>query len=168
MVEISRLAALLQLDDRGEYLVKLLNRVLVDQEKRRQLLIRLLEISEGTDHLEEDTVLTRSEGEVLRIIQDARKPMSTAEVQNSAESDSLRRYRQHSSAVLNDLTTKGFLGKVNGPGRMVYFALPREAIRQALTELGQIPEGCDYARIREMTGLPYWVVVETVEDMGIR
>ena len=168
MIDVSRLVALLQLDERGDYLVQSLIRVLVDSGKRQQLIIKLLEINEGTDNLQEDTILTRSEAEVLRIIQDARKPMSASEVQEIAESDSLSRYRQHSSAVLNDLTAKGLLGKVSGPGRIVYFAPPREAVRLALTQLGHTPEDCDFGLVREMTELPCAVVVETVEDMRSR
>ena len=167
MVDTSRLIALLQLDERGEYLVEMLSRILVDRRKRRRLLIRLLEIEDEGGSVQEDPVLTRSEAEVLRIIQDAMRPLSTAEVQELAqEGDSLRRYRQHVSAVLNDLTTKGLLGKVRGgPGRVVYFALPRESIRLALAQLGQTPDECEFERLREITELPYSVLLEIVEDM---
>ena len=102
---------------------------------------------------------------MLRIIQDAMRLQSTAEVQEMAEGDSLRRYGQHASAVLNELTLKGLLGKVREAGRVVYFALPREAIRLALAQHGQTPEEYDFGRVREVTELPYAVLLETIEDM---
>ncbi len=157
--------ALLQLDEQGEYLVEKLSRALVDRRKRRLLLIKLHEIDNDQQAIEKEIVLTRSEAEVLRIIQDARKPVTTAEVQGRATSESLRKYRQHASATLNGLTTKGLLGKVRGPGREMHFAPTREAVRLALTQLGQTPDYCDLARVREVTDLPYAAVLETVEDM---
>ena len=165
MVDLSRLEALLRLDERGAYIVEQLSRLLVDRRKRRLLLIQLHEIDQDRESREEDTVLTQSEAEVLRIVMDARKPTTTAEVQDQAEGESLRKYRQHASATLNNLTSKGLLGKVRGPGRQMYFALPREAVKLALTQLGQTPEDCDLVKIGEITELPYAVTLETVEEM---
>ena len=165
MVDLSRLEALLRLDERGEYIVEQLSRLLVDRRKRRLLLIQLHEIDQDRESRQEDTVLTQSEAEVLRIVMDARKPTTTAEVQDRATSDSLRKYRQHASATLNNLTAKGLLGKVRGPGRQMYFAPPREAIILALTQLSQTPDHCDLEKISEITELPYAVTLETVEDM---
>ena len=165
MVDTSRLEALLRLDERGEYIVEQLSRLLVDRRKRRLLLIKLHEIDQDRETREEDTVLTQSEAEVLRIVMDARKPTTTAEVQDLADGESLRKYRQHASATLNHLTAKGLLGKVSGPGRQMYFAPAREAVKLALAQLGQTPEHCDLGKIREITGLPYAVTLETVEDI---
>ena len=165
MVDLSRLEALLRLDERGEYIVEQLSRLLVDRRKRRLLLIQLHEIDQDRESREEDTILTQSEAEVFRIVMDARKPITTAEVQSMAEGDSLRKYRQHASATLNNLTAKGMLGKVRGPGRQMYFAPAKDAIRLALTQLGQTPDHCDLGKIREITELPYAVTLETVEEM---
>ena len=132
MVDLSRLEALLRLDERGEYIVEQLSRLLVDRRKRRLLLIQLHEIDQDRESREEDTVLTLSEAEVFRVVMDARKPVTTAEVQSMAEGDSLRKYRQHASATLNNLTAKGMLGKVRGPGRQMYFAPAKDAVRLAL------------------------------------
>jgi hypothetical protein len=166
MVDTSRLTALLQLDERGEYLVELLSRALVDRRKRRLLLIKLHEIEDDQYTQEEDPVLTPSEAEVFRVVLEARKPVTTAEVQELASSASLSRYRQHASATLNGLTDKGLLGKARGPGRAMYFALARDAIKLALTHLVQGPEDCDFDAVRKITGLPYAVILETVEDLG--
>ena len=165
MVDISRLAALLRIDERGEYIVEQVSRALVDRRRRLLLLIKLHEIDSDQQTVQEDQVLTKSEAEVVRIVQGALKPVSTAEVQELAEGDSLRIYRQHASAVLNSLTAKGLLGKVRGPGRVVYFAPPLESVRLALSHLGQLPEECDVDRVCEITELPYAVVLETVEGM---
>ena len=165
MVDTSRLEALLRLDERGEYIAEQLSRLLVDRRKRRLLLIKLHEIDQDQESREEDTVLTQSEAEVLRIVMDARKPTTTAEVQGLAEGESLRKYRQHASATLNNLTAKGLLGKVRGPGRQMYFAPARDAVKLALTQLGQTPDDCELEKIREITELPYAVTLETIEDM---
>ena len=163
MVDTTRLAALLQLDDRGEYLVDMLSRALVDRRKRRQLLISLHEIDQEV--VQQQETITQSEAEVLGIAVEARKPLTTAEVQERATSVSLRNHRQHASATLNNLTAKGLLGKVRGPGRQVYFAPAEEAVTLALIHLGQQPENCGLEEIREITELPYGVVLETVEGL---
>ena len=164
MVDTTRLAALLQLDDRGEYLVDMLSRALVDRRKRRQHLISLHEIDQDQVVQQQETI-TQSEAEALGIAVEARKPLTTAEVQERATSVSLRNHRQHASATLNNLTAKGLLGKVRGPGRQVYFAPAEEAVALALIHLGQQPENCDLEEIREITELPYGVALETVEGL---
>ena len=165
MVDTSRLTALLELDEQGEYLVEQLSRALVNRRKRRLLIARLHEINDDSITHEEEIIITQSEAEVLRIIQAARKPCTTTEVQARAVGESLKRYRQHASATLNSLTSKGLLGKVRGQGREVYFAPAREAVKLALTQLGQTPDNYDPQRICEITDLQYAIVLEAAEDM---
>ena len=166
MVDTRKLIALLEVDGSSEYLVEQLSRVLVDERKRELLLIKLREIDEDMDILKESG-LTKNEGEVLRIAQEARKPMTAAEVQERVGDrfTSLRRYRHHASAVLNSLTDKGLLGKVSSKDRATYFAPTWTAVKLALIHLGQMAEECDLQRVREITGLPFSAIQETIEGM---
>ena len=165
MVNRSRLMALLEIDDQGEQIASLLNQALIDDRKRHVLLARLRELQDDMRVVEQDIVLTQSEREVLAIVQDAMKPTTTAEVQSLAKGRSLREYRQHTSAALNALVGKGLLGKVSLAGRQVYFAPARDAVRHALTQLGQTPDEFDPQRIASVTGLRLGVVLEIVEGM---
>ena len=117
VVDLSRLEALLRLDERGEYIAEQLSRLLVDRRKRRLLLIQLHEIDQDRESRQEDTVLTQSEAEVLRIVMDARKPVTTAEVQDRATSDSLRKYRQHASRHPEQPDGQGSVGEGKGTGK---------------------------------------------------
>ena len=166
MVDTRRLIALLEIDGSGEYLVEQLSSVLVDKRKRELLLVKLREIDEDMDILKESS-LTKSEAEVLRIAQEARKPMTAAEVQEQADDrfTSLRRYRHHVSAALNSLMDKGLLGKVSIRDKATYFAPTRTAVKLALIHLGQMPEEYDLRRVHEITGLPYSAILEDIEDM---
>ncbi len=165
MVNRSRLAALLDIDDQGEQIANLLNHALIDERKRQLLLARLKEIDSDMRTIERDIVLTRSEREVLAIIQDTMRPTSTVEVQLLAKSRSLREYRQHVSATLNSLVGKGLLGKVSAGGRQVYFAPAHDAVVHALTRLGQMPDDFDPQRIASLTGLRIRDVIQTIETM---
>ena len=152
----SQLLALLQVDEDGDWLASKLNQYLVDETKRELLKQKLSEIEDTYLSMNQDITLTQSEADVLRIVQNANKPLTAFDITEESGPgmiDSLK-YRQHASATLNRLVEKGLLGKVRGRGRGTYFAPARDAVKQNLVYLGQRPEDGDLQTISEITGLP--------------
>jgi hypothetical protein len=166
MSDIQRLLALLQVDEYGEAIARRLNQALVDGRKRSLLLLKLEEIENSVQTLAQEITLTPSEAETIRMIQEARKPLTTLEITERAGggAESLK-YRQHASASLNGLVGKGLLGKVRGPGRQMYFTTAREAIKHAITQLGQSPDEYDPQAVADVTGLSAARVMEIVQEI---
>ena len=166
MGNLEQLLALLQVDEHGEFIAGKLSQVLVDKRKRSLLLVKIQEIEDALQSLGQEIRLTPSETEAFRIIRDASKPLTASELTERASGrlESLK-YRQHASASLNSLVEKGVLGKVRGPGRQLYFTEAREAVKQAITQLGQSPDDYDPQAIVEATGLSLARVLEVTQDI---
>ncbi len=164
--DLQRLLALLQVDKEGEQIAEKLNQILVDRRKRTLLLVKLQEIEQTVGALGQEVSLTPSEAEVVRLIQDARRPLSAQEVTERASGrlESLK-YRQHASATLNSLVDKGVLGKLRGPRRLQYFTEALEAIKQTINQLGQSPEEYDAQAVAESTGLSTARVLELAQEI---
>ena len=162
-----RLVALLAIDEEGERLAGQLTHILVDEQKRELLRLKLDEISESDLVSQHDITLTRSEADVLRIVQGANMPLTASDIVDRSGPDAVDslRYRQHASATLNKLVVKDFLGKVQGPGRSTYFAPPRDAVKQALVYLGHSPEECDLQSLSDITGLSLFKSTTVIKEL---
>ncbi len=167
MGNLEQLLALLQVDEHGEFIAGKLSQVLVDKRKRSLLLVKIQEIEDALQSLGQEIRLTPSETEAMRIIRDASKPLTASELAESASGGRLEslKYRQHASASLNSLVEKGVAGKVRGPGRQLYFTEAREAVKQAITQLGQSPDDYDPQAIVEATGLSLARVLSVVQEI---
>lgn len=165
---LNQLHALLQVDEDGDWFASKLNQYLVEENKRELLKQKLSEIEDTDLSVNRDITLTQSEADVLRIVQDANKPLAAFDITKESGPgivDSLK-YRQHASATLNRLVEKGLLGKFRGRGRSTYFALPRDAVKQILVYLGQLPGEGDLERISCMTGLSQETLRTTLNELA--
>ena len=167
MGNISKLAALLELDEDGEWLAGKFSQCLVDEKKRELLKPKLSEVDEAYWSMNQDLTLTPSEADVLRMVHDANKPLTASDITTKSGPgmvDSLK-YRQHASATLNKLVDKGLLGKVPNRGRGMYFAPSRDAVKQILIYLGQVPQEIDLQIISDISGLPPETLTTIIKDL---
>ena len=167
MANISKLAALLELDEDGEWLAGKFSQYLVDEKKRELLKLKISEVDEAHLSMNQDFTLTQSEADVLRMVIDANKPLTASDITAQSELgkvDSLK-YRQHASATLNKLVGKGLLGKVPSQGRGTYFAPSRDAVKQILIFLGQVPQESDLQAISDISGLPPETLTTIIKDL---
>ena len=156
MANISKLAALLELDEDGEWLAGKFNQYLVDEKKRELLKLKISEMDAAYLSMSQDLTLTQSEADVLKMVHAANKPLTASDISNKSGPgvvDSLK-YRQHASATLNKLVHKSLLGRVPKQGRNMYFAPSRDAVKQILVYLGQVPQEIDPQVISDISGLP--------------
>ena len=156
MTSFDQLVALLKVDKDREWLAAKLSQYLVDEKKRELLKLKLSEVDEAYLSMNQDITLTPSEADVLRIVQKANKPLMASDITTQSGPGIVNslKYRQHASATLNKLVEMGLLGKVPSQGRGTYFALARDAVKQILVYLGQVPEEGDPQTISDISGLP--------------
>ena len=161
------LAALLELDEDGEWLAGKFSQYLVDEQKRELLKLKVSEIDDAYLSMNQDLTLTQSEADVWRMVHDANKPLTASDITTQSGPgivDSLK-YRQHASATLNKLVDKGLLGKVPSQSRGTYFAPPRDAVKQILIYLGQVPQEIDLQIISDISGLPPETLTTITKDL---
>ena len=167
MGNISKLAALLELDEDGEWLAGKFSQDLVDEQKREVLKLKVSEIDDAYLSMNQDLTLTQSEADVWRMVHDANKPLTASDITTQSGPgivDSLK-YRQHASATLNKLVDKGLLGKVPSQSRGTYFAPSRDAVKQILIYLGQVPQEIDLQIISDISGLPPETLTTIIKDL---
>ena len=161
------LAALLELDEDGEWFAGKFSQYLVDEKKRELLKLKVSEVDEAYLSMNQDLTLTQSEADVLRVVHEANKPLTASDITTQSGPgivDSLK-YRQHASATLNKLVDKGLLGKVPSQGRSMYFAPSRDAVKQILIHLGQVPQEIDLQIISDISGLPPETLTTITKDL---
>lgn len=165
MSNIDKLIALLKTDEAGEELASLLSELLIDARKRNVLLVKLNEVRKEMSMLSREVKFTKSE-EILRsIVLRARKPLNAQEVTTKV-GDEFRslKHTSHASSVLNDLVSKGILGKFKF-GYNYYFTNPKEAVNEQLKRRGETPHECSPAEIAEETGMPLATVLDAIEEL---
>ena len=167
MANINKLAALLKLDEDGEWFAGKLSQYLVDENKRELLKLKVSEVDEDYLSMNQDLTLTQSEADVLRMVHDANKPLTASDITTQSGPDRVDslKYRQHASATLNRLVDKGLLGKVPSQRRGTYFAPSRDAVKQILIFLGQVPQEIDLQIISDISGLPQETSATIIKDL---
>jgi hypothetical protein len=161
------LAALLELDEDGEWFAGKFSQYLVDEKKRELLKLKVSEVDEAYLSMNQDLTLTQSEADVLRMVHDANKPITASDITTQSGPGIIHslKYRQHASATLNKLVDKGLLGKVPSQSRGTYFAPPRDAVKQILIYLGQVPQEIDLQIISDISGLSPETLTTITKDL---
>jgi len=161
------LAALLELDEDGEWFAGKFSQYLVDEKKRELLKLKVSEVDEAYLSMNQDLTLTQSEADVLRVVHEANKPLTASDITTQSGPSMVHslKYRQHASATLNKLVDKGLLGKVPSQSRGTYFAPPRDAVKQILIYLGQVPQEIDLQIISDISGLPPETLTTITKDL---
>jgi hypothetical protein len=149
-----RLWELLREKSSGEEMAAILYDLLSDDEREMVLRAKLAEALKEVSSLHLEHQLSPMEAEAARVVL-AEATLLTAQTVADRVSANFRtlRHRSAASSVLNELVTKGVLGKVES-GRGVYFASPEEAVTQALTIRGELPTECSPDEIAAITGMP--------------
>jgi hypothetical protein len=165
MSSIDKLKALLELDEGGEEIAQMIAGMLIDDRKRDLFVTGLVEIKSQLQGMDTKPELTDAHDAVLRFVVDARRPLTTTEVSEGVGKDfSSLKYRTHSSAALNSLVSKGFLGKYK-EGYSYYFTTPREAVMVRIKKRGEEPGNCSLVEIAKETGMPLGTVLNVIEEM---
>ena len=162
---IEKLVALLKTDDEGEEIASLLNEFLIDDRKKNALIIRLKETKEEVAPLAQEVTLTEAEEEIRTIVLAEKKPIIAEEVAKKTSGSFKRlRHTTHALRTLDSLTSKGVLGKFKRD-RFFYFTTPKEAVMQALKKRGETPAECSPNEIAHETGMPLYVVLDTIAEL---
>lgn len=165
MSSIAKLKALLELDEQGEEIAEIIAGMLVDERKRNIFVTRLGEIRNQLQVVEARVKLTEAEDAVMRLVVDAKRPLTTSEVsENVGQRFQSLKYRTHTSAALNSLVSKGILGKYKD-GYSFYFTTPREAVMVRLKKREEEPGKCSPVEIAKETGMPLGTVLNVIEEM---
>ena len=162
---IEKLAALLKMEENGEEIAHLLNKLLIDDRGRDVLLVKLNSVEREMSTLGLEVKLSKPEEVIRSIVRSERKPLTAQEVAAKVETQyrSLK-HTSHASAVLNSLVRKGILGKFKHDYNY-YFTSPREAVNEQLKRRGETPEECSPVEIAEETGMPLAVVLDAIREL---
>ena len=165
MANIDMLKALLEVDDAGEQIAALISELLIDEEKRDLLMVKLNEAKKETLILRQDVRLQRSEEAVRELVLSAAQPLTAQHVADLAPDHfpSLK-HRSHTSSVLNSLVSKGVLGKIPF-GNVVYFGKPQEAVMEQLKRRNESPSDCSPDEIVKETSLPLAKVISVIQEL---
>jgi len=162
---IEKLETYLSLDEDQDYIIEQLAKILADKRKRNIFMIKLKEMDELFSEIDIEIKLTHLEEAVYRYIKEKKETFTAKEISNELGSQYLSlRHRNHSSATLNSLVSKGQLGKIK-QGHAILFADPLEAVMWSLKKRNENYDDCLPELIVEETGLPLGVVLEKLDEL---
>ena len=165
MTTPDRLLELLAKSPSGEEIAAIICDLLADEQKELVLVAKLAEALKEVSSLEAPPELSPVEREAADLVLDAGLLLMAHEVAERAKGDSKSlKHRSAASAILNELATKGVLGKVER-GREVCYASPREAVVQALIGRGELPTECSPDEISKATGMPLVTVLTVLRTL---
>ena len=166
MANIDVLKALLEVDESGEQIAAFINELLIDEQKRELLIVKLNEAQKETLTLRQEVRLHKSEEVVKELVLSSGRPLTAQDVSNVAPEylPSLK-HRSHTSSVLNSLVSKGVLGKLP-LGNVVYFGNPEEAVLEQLKRRDESPTDCSPDEIGKETGLPLARVLDVLQELA--
>ena len=165
MSDVEKLKALLDTDENGEEIAKILNRLIIDENKRNLLVMKLVEIEKEFATYEQEISFTKSEETVMNTVISNPKPLTTDEITKKV-GDKFKslQHKSHVSATLQSLIRKGVLGKFRFH-REVYFTNAKNAVVETMKQRGELPSECSPNEISNETGIPIPIVLDIIEEL---
>lgn len=162
---IEKLSSLLSEDENGDEIAESLVKIFADDDKSNIFVIKLEELKKFFSEMDKKIKLTPLEKAVKTLIKTKKHPFTAIEVSEKLgnEFPSLR-HRNHSSATLNSLVSKGQLGKIK-EGHVFLFAEPSDAVLESLKRRHETLEKNSTDVIARETGMPLNVVLEIIGEL---
>lgn len=165
MSSINKLKALLEVDEEGEKIADMLNKLLIEDRKRNILYYKLVEMQKQFSTLGQEIKLTKSEEAVKDLVLKIKKPLTSQDVADKiGENYKSIKYRTHASSTLNSLVSKGVLGRIK-QGYVYYYTNPKEAVIEQLKRRGETPDKCSPEEMAEESGMPINAVFDVLEEL---
>lgn len=165
MSSIEKLKAILDVDDSGEMLADMLNKMIIDERKKEILITKLVEMQRQFYTLGQEIKLTKSEEAVKGLVLGMNRPLTSQDVaDNIGDKYKSLKYKTHASTALNSLVEKGILGRIK-KGNVNYYIDTKEAIIEQLKRRGETPDNCSPGDISKQTGMPLNSVLDALEDI---
>lgn len=162
---IEKLSSLLSEDENGDEIAEALAKIFVDDTKSNLFVIKLEEMNKFFLEMDKEIKLTPLEKAVKTLIETKKHPFTAIEVSEKLgnEYPSLK-HRNHSSATLNSLVSKGQLGKIK-KGHVFLFAKPSDAVMESIKRRNETLENNSTNVIARETGMPLNVVLEIIGEL---
>jgi len=162
---IEKLSSLLSEDENGDEIAEVLVKIFSDETKSNLFVIKLGEMVKFFSGMGKEIKLTPLEKAVKTLIKTKKHPFTTIEVSEKLGNEySSLRHRNHSSATLNSLVSKGQLGKIK-QGHAILFAEPSDAVMESLKRRDETLENNSPDVIARETGMPLNIVLEIIGEL---
>lgn len=165
MSSIDKLKALLEVDESGEKIADMINKMIIDDRGKSIFFSNLIDVQRQLSMLGQEIKLKKSEEAVKELVLSENRLLSSKDVSEMINADykSLK-YKTHASTTLNSLVGKGILGKIKR-GYVYYYTSPKEAVLEQLKKLGEKPEECSPEEISKETKMPINTVLDVLEGL---
>ena len=165
MSNVEKLKALLEIDNEGEKIADMINKMIIDDRKRNILFSKLVDMQRQFSTLGQEIKLTKSEEAVKELVLKEKKPLTSQDVaDNVNEKFKSLKYKTHASSALNSLVTKGILGRIK-QGYVFYYVSPKEAVVEQLKRRGETLDDCSPEGIAKQSKMPINTVLDVLEEL---
>ena len=167
MADIDTLKVLLENDDNGIEIAKLINSIIIDEDKKLIFIAYLSRIKNEINKLNNDVEkLTNIEQIVENKIIDSGESWTTIELSKELQTlDPALKHRSNISTIVASLGKKGYVGRYK-EGHAYYYTNPKDAVKRALILNGWDESLADIVELAEYTGMPITVIYNILDSLN--